>query len=152
MLYQEQDAGETETALGWAGVTADTVDQTLARLGMLREELRELTGTRKLMLAILEQALKDVLHPSRHIDPEDRASSRRWVMATYESSDFPDFQTFEGICSSLGMDADRLRAQVIALCDSSRRMRLSFREGGDTRRRERRPKRIRIAPIGERAA
>ncbi len=153
MVIDEETA---DRVLVSCGVVGETQDQVLARLGLLREGLRELTGNRRLMLAMLEQAIKDVVFPSPRQPAEEIAASRAWIAAEYESSIFPDFQTFEGICSALGFCPRRLRQQIDAM-DRSKNRRflqanrlLSNAALGDNVR-QRRPKRVRIIPV-ERAA
>ena len=131
-------------------VCDESADQLRERLGLDRRQIRELSGERRLQLAMIEQAIKDLLDPDRKTTAHEIQESRIWMNASYGSHRFPDIATFDGCCESLGLDPDGLRCAVTRLMVRGSRPRMNFAALGDnTRRRDRRRARI-VDPRRER--
>lgn len=77
------------------------------------DESRDLSGEQRLMLAVLQDAIRCSLKipAGRRLPPHGPATeARRWI----ESADMQWPFSFERICEALGLDATRVRATVLA--------------------------------------
>jgi hypothetical protein len=70
-------------------------------------------GERRLLLAVLEDGIRTLLKNARATRGRGlnlRREALRWLT----TGDRADVFTFENICETLGIDADRLRGRVLA--------------------------------------
>jgi hypothetical protein len=70
-----------------------------------------LTGERRLMLAVLEQAVEEYLRRSRSVDRRGRrlfAETAQW----FQSADRSHLYCFPNVCDHLGLEAEYLRQQL----------------------------------------
>jgi hypothetical protein len=128
------DAGGIEELLAALGYSDETDEQVRLRLGFDRAEVRELHGVRRLQLALIELAIKDVLAPEKRTPVEELEESRVWLLCTYDSHPAGDVATFDGCCESLGIDADALRERVFQMQAAGLRPRLNFAALGENTR------------------
>ena len=117
------------------GVFDETIVQVRERLGLERTRIRELTGERRLQLAMIELAIKDLIKPTKRTTRADILQAAAWMFSSYESSDYADIATWSGCCRSLGIHPEQLRDGVLALRSAGRRPRLNFAALGDDQRR-----------------
>lgn len=131
-------AGEVDGILAQLADPDETASQLRERLGYERRTLREQTGERRLQLALVEQAIKDMIAPEAKTTPREVEESRIWILCTYDSHPCPDVGTFDGCCLSLGLDPDMIRDRVFAIAERrGEKPRLNFAALGDNRRRRR---------------
>lgn len=128
------DAGGIDELLAALGFNEETDEQVRLRLGFDRAEVRELHGVRRLQLALIELAIKDVLAPEKRTPAEELEESRVWLLCTYDSHPMGDVATFDGCCESLGIDADALRDRVFAMREAGHRPRFNFAALGENTR------------------
>jgi hypothetical protein len=71
------------------------------------------SGERRLLLAVLEDGIRTLLKNARATHGRG-FNLRREAYTWLDSDDRTDVFSFESICETLGIDADRLRSRVLA--------------------------------------
>ena len=92
---------------GGGGAVAADVDSDLLRLAALgggEPRTGQYTGTKALMLAILEDGIRSYLSPVARV----RTEAEYWVSTARQRSPF----SFEVVCEILGLEADAVRAAL----------------------------------------
>ncbi len=137
----------------WALVASEqeTPDQARARMGQERSTVREVSGERRLVLAMLEDALTNCTTSPRRRRREFAAEDRAWIMSEEQHA-----FGFEFCCEVLGVSAESIRCALLRWEAEGARPRLVASRLGDNRR-QRFPRRKaqagrRIVPLAERGA
>lgn len=71
------------------------------------------SGERRLLLAVLEDGIRTLLKNARATHGRG-FNLRREAVTWLDSDDRSDVFSFESICETLGIDADRLRSRVLS--------------------------------------
>jgi len=102
--YQESDSSDFGGGGGAVRAEVDTDLLRLAALGGGESRSGQYTGTKALMLAILEDGIRSYLSPITRI----RTEAEYWVTSTRQRSPF----SFNVVCEILGLEPDAVRAAL----------------------------------------
>jgi hypothetical protein len=98
-------------------------------------------GVRKLQLACLEHAVKCILHGGYVDDPLLFERDVQWVRGSYECH--PNF-SFDEICESIEINADRVRAKLLERAEEIRAGIAERRRLGSVTRQRARPEKVEV--------
>ena len=130
-------ASETEVEVLSRLGCADAAEAILDLFSRVRIDVH--CGVRRLQIAMLETAVSDALRArpmrARYGGDTSRETALAWIHGEYGGWDeAPDTTTFAGICESLGLDAEWLRAGIRAAMPGRPRA-IKGRDRGGTRTR-----------------